>query len=228
MAKLIDIATLVQDRYLQDFASNDEFFDIEDFKAHVAITYSAMLNAPFQAERKISKAQEGFANVEINPEWTVRDTVDIKYDEPTNKYYANTEGSIFSFDFDAFAYAVLPVIGVGKRCNNQQCKFRRITIYEAQFQNVIPPVGVVFYYLNSATEFVFLGAKEGDKIEIPYIPNVVDAEDDCRLSDSIVQPLIDACVKAFFEAKNGNVIDKTNDQNPNSPAQQQVNPSVGK
>jgi hypothetical protein len=228
MAKLLDIATQAQDKYFQDYPSNDSFFDIEDFKDYVASTYSGMLNAMFQVQRKMVKGEDGFSNVEIPPQWTLPNTLEVKYDKELDKYYAETEWPIFAFDFDAHAYALQPLKGLSKHCNNQPCKYRRITLYEAQFQDVIPPVGIVMYYLNSAKEIVFLGAREGAKVLAHYIPQVVGADDDCLLSDNITKELIDATVKSFFEAKNGNFVDKTNDQNPNNIPQQQVNPALGK
>lgn len=228
MAKLGDIAQQVMDLYYQNFPDNAAFFDLEDFKDHVATTYTDLLDTLFQLERKDRKANEGFANVEIPPQWTLPETLEVKFDKEKSKFFINTEWPIYAFKFDATAYALQPLVGLGNGCNNKPCRFRRITLYEAQFQNVTPPVSVVFYYLNSATEIVFLGAKEGAKVEAHYIPQIVGADDDCLLADSIVRTVIDACLERFFKSKNGNFVDKANDQNPNVVPQQQINPSLGK
>lgn len=217
MAKLIEVATRLQDLYEQNYTSNDRFFDIGDFKFWVATTYSSMLNALMQSERKINKGTDGFANVEIPAQWMIEQTVSIQYDELDRKYYATLPNDVYSFDFDNFSYALQDVYGIG--CLSE-CKYRKISFSEVRFRGVTPPVSVIFYYLNSAKEIVFWGAKKDAKIKVRYVPKVVGEDDNCLLSDNIVEALSDVVLKRMFAARTGNIVDKVNDQNPNRVAPQ--------
>ena len=225
MAKLIEIATRIQDLYEQNYTSNDRFLDIQDFKFWVASTYSAMLNALMQSERKINRQIEGFANIEIPAQWLLEETTTIKHLESENKYYAELQNPVFTFDFDNFSYALQDLYGVG--CNGE-CPYRKISLSEVRYLKITPPVSISFFNLNNAKEIVFWGAKEGSKVKVKYVPQVVGTDDNCLLSDNIVSAISDEVLKRMFSAKNGNMVDKINDQNSSDVPQQAVNTSLGK
>ena len=224
MATLIEAATRIMDLYYQNYAPNDKFLDIDDFKYQVAITYATILNNLYQPERKYNKQTEGFSNIEIPAAWLVTDdNLVIEYDDTNDRYFTKLHHEVFSFDFDNTANALM---GVHKRGKGPHCVYRKISLNERRFRQIIPPAGVVFFYLNTPTEIVFWGAKKGATIESQYVPRVVEQENDCILSDNIISTLTPIVLDVMFKSKNGNFIDKIDDQNPNVNPAQQDNPSV--
>lgn len=223
MATLIEVAQRFVDLYYQDYAPNDSFITIEDFKFQIATTYSMLLNAMYKEARRENKQMEGFSNIEIPAAWMVIEPATISYDKTEDKYSLELEHNVFSFDFDNAANALQDIWAIGKGCT-----YRKISLNERKFRNVIPPAGVVFFYLNKSKEIVLWNAKEDAKVNVQYVPEVVGEENDCKLSDNIISTLQPIVLEAMFKAKNGNFIQKLDDQNPNIVPGQQIDPAVAK
>lgn len=216
MAKLIEVATRVMDLYYQNYTPNDKFLDIDDFKFQVAITYSAALNSLYQVERRANKQIEGFSNIEIPAAWLIEENIKIEYQEEEDRYIAKLSYPVFSFDFDNSANALQGVHSFG----NAHKIYRKISLNERRFRQIIPPSSATFFYLNAKKEIVFWDAEDGAKIKVQYVPEVVGAENDCLLSDNVISTLEIQVLDTMFKAKNGNFIQKADDQNPTVAAPQ--------
>ncbi len=223
MAKLGLTAQRVYDLYEQNYAPNDRFLDIDDFKFHIAAIYTTMLDAQFQTERKAGKAETGFANVEITAQWMIEEVLNIECNEDEDKYFTKTSQPILGFRFDASANSLQGIHSFG----NPHIIYRKISLQERRFKQNLPVVGDrSFFYVNSEKEIIFWFAKAGSKIKVQYIPAALGLDDDCLLADSISNEII-ATLELMFKAKNGNFIQKLDDQNPNN-ATPQANPVTTK
>lgn len=211
MATLVEAAERTMDLYYQNYAPNDAFLNLDDFKYHIATTYSAMLNSMYQAERRQNKQMEGFSNIEIPAAWLVEEVITIEDQNPEEDYYVKTKYKVFSFDWDNAANALQ---GVHRAGSGPHCTYRKISLNERRFRQIIPPTSVIFFYLNEPQEIVFWGAKKGAKIKIQYVPTVVEEENDCILSDNIINTIQMQVLDMLFKAKNGNFIQKLDNQNP--------------
>lgn len=223
MATKREIAERIKDLYYQNFEPNDAFLDKGDFEFHVATTYSEMLNVMYQAERRANRQMDGFSNIEIPAMWMYEEVVKIEYKEDDDKYYAQTKFPVYSFDWDNSANALQGVHSKG----NKHCIYRKISLSERRFRQVIPTAGVVFFYLNNPKEIVFWNAKKDNEIIVQYVPSILEADNDCLLSDNVANVLIDQVLTRLFQAKNGNFIQKLDNQNPNIVPQQQVDQRLG-
>jgi|ERR1035437_1599059 hypothetical protein len=225
MATLVEAAQRMMDLYYQDYAPSDKFLDIDDFKYQIAITYSSLLNKMYQTERRANKQIEGFSNIEIPAAWLVKEDLVVEYDETEEKFFSKLKHPVYSFDWDNAANGLM---GIHKRGGGPHCVYRKISLNERRFRQIIPPTSAIFFYLNTPTEIVYWGAKKGAKIESQYLPVVVGEEDDCILSDNIIADLEVIVLDTMFKAKNGNFTQELADQNsPNTPAPQQ-NPTLNK
>lgn len=219
MARLIETAQRVFDLYEQNYAPNDRFLDINDFKFHIATIYTTMLDKQFQVERKAGKAESGFANVEITAQWMIEDPLTIEYNEAEEKYFAKTKQPVLGFRWDAVAGSLQGIRSQG----NPKTLYRKVSLHEREFFAQLPTVADrVFFYLNQQQEIVFKKATVGAKIKAQYIPAVVGQQNDCLLADSIADEIV-ATLELMFKSKSGNFIDKLDDQNPNNPTPQ-INP----
>lgn len=223
MATLIEIATRIQDLYEQNYTPNDRFLDIDDFKFQVATTYSAMLNTAYGLERSKNKLTDGFSNIEIPAAWLVEEVITLKADSVKNdQHYATLKHPVFSFDWDNAANGLQGVHSAG----THHCLYRKISLNERRFRQIIPPISAILFFLNSSSKLVFWGGKEGAEALIQYVPKVVGEENDCLLSDNIVPILMDTVLDRMFKAKNGNFIQKLDNQNPNVVPGQQTDPAT--
>ena len=219
MATLAETAERIMNLYYQNFAPNDSFLDIDDFKFQVAITYSSMLNKLYQAERRTNKQMEGFSNIEIPAAWLVEEELTLKYDEKFDRNFATLEHPVFSFDWDNAANGLQGVHSIGKHCI-----YRKISLNERRFRQIVPPISATLFFLNNPKEIVFWGGIPGSQVQIQYVPRVVGEENDCILSDNIISDIEIIVLDTMFKAKNGNFIQKLDDQNPNIVPGQQNNP----
>lgn len=225
MATLREAAQRAEDLYYQDYAPRDKFIDTDDFAYQIAINYSAMLNALYQKVRSDNKREEGWGNVENSSAWLLEKVIEIDYSEEQKKFYAKTPTNIFSFDFDGTGNSLQGVCGTEENTN----RFRKISLNERRFYHILPTTNKVYYYLNNGNEIVFKGSvKKGMKITVQYIPQVVGSDDNCLLSDNIIADVITKTLTLMFGAKNGNVIQESNDGNKNAVLQQQVDPQLNK
>lgn len=222
MASLLEIAQRLEDLYFQNYAPDDRFLEIDDFKFHFATLYSTTLENQFQQIRKEGKAETGFANVEIPAGWLVEEELDIKFDENKNRFFSTTPSPIFTFKWDGAASALQGIHSTGKK----HIIYRKLSLHERRFRQVIPVItDRVFFYVNNPTEIIYWDANPKEKVIVQYVPAIVGLDNDCLISDSIANEII-ATLDMMFKAKNGNFIQKADNQNPNVIPEQQIDPSL--
>lgn len=224
--KLSELASRAQDLFYQDYAPRTGFFDEEDFKFHAASYYNQILNSLYQVERRANKAEDGFSNIELPASWLISEIITLKEDDdPSQKrQVAGTKLPIFSFNFDGTSNALQGVHSVG----SPHVVYRKISLNERKFKQIMPVISKVLFFVNSPTEIVFWGATVGAKIEAQYVPAVSADNDNCLLADALVSEVIKGTLTLMFGAKNGNVIQEANDGNKNGIIQNQVDPKLSK
>ena len=232
MAKLSEIASRARDLFNQDYADRNEFFDMDDFKFHCAAKYSSILNGLFQIARRENKAETGFSNVEINAQWLIHEKVVadkpatgesvLLYDDGNKRWYVKTRYNVFSFDFDSFGNGLNGIRPYGNGCN-----LKKISNQEIRFYDILPTTPDVYYFLEGNNRIDFL-KQPTLPLTLYYIPEVLNSNNDCVMSDNIVEEVIMATLQLMFGAKNGNVVKESNDGNKNDTMQQQTNPQLNK
>lgn len=220
--KLKDVASAAEDLFYQDYAPRDKFFDTSDFALHFAVIYADMLNEEFQDIRKRNKAEEGFANIEIPASWMITERLTLSLDAENNRHTAETAYPIFTFRWDSSQYALQGIHSIG----SHHCVYRKISLNERRFRQVLPEISKVLFFVNSEKQIVFWGGKDGAVVETQYIPEVDLDDDDCLIANGLASKVIDKTLQRMFGAKNGNVIDENNDSNKNAVLPQQINPTT--
>lgn len=233
MISLVQMAENAMNLYFQDDAQRQEFFDVEDFKVHIANAYSELLDEFFQLERKEQRVAIGFANVEIPLAWTINETIPVKKDEITGEWYAETSQDMFTFKWDNFGYGIvrlLPGKPEKKDCDSEvffNGKFVKITSTESDYLETLPITNKCFYFVGGKNRFVFPEKNPGFIIPY-YVPVVTGVDDNEVMSDTMAAECIKRVWTLMTTAKNGVVIDQTNDGNENAPLPTQLNPKVNK
>ncbi len=224
---LLQVGTLAQDLFYQDYAPRDAFFDIKDFKSHFAQAYAEMLDDMFQKLRKEGKREEGFANVEMSAAWLVKEEIEVLAEESEPFFYAKTTSCIYSFNWDKFAYALDSLRPLGNCNGGIPCRVQKISPEEAAYLDISPTTSLVYFWLAAENKIMFTSPLAG-KVTVSYIPSVDEENDACVLSSSIARKAIRMTLDLMFASKNGNVVDESNDGNKNSTAQNQANPQLTK
>lgn len=220
---LIQIASLAQDMFYQDYAPRDAFFSIDDFKKLCIATYSKLINDGVNSEKYKNKSTEGFSSVEIPVDWLIEEVVSIE--KVKNQRIATTQYDIFSFDYDAFAIGLQYVEKVDGPCD----KFIKISPMDAWSMDTLPYTTNVYYYKKSSNKIYFIERHcVPEKVLLRYIPAMDMSDDSSVMSESLVMPVITTVLQLMFGAKSGNIIDMSDDSNLNSPLPGQVNPDIKK
>lgn len=215
-------AARAMDLYYQDYAPRDAFFDVPDFKFHFSVIYNEMFDADFQMFRKMNRQETGFGNVEITSQWLVKEPLKIQAEKIEPIFSATPSSCIFGFGYDAFAYSLDSV----KPASPCGCKLQKLSRDEVPYIDISTPTSLCYYWLDANNKISFLN--DVKEVFVSYIPSVDAANDNCVISDLIVAKVIKATLDIMFKSKNGNVVDDTNDGNPNGTLQNQQNPALNK
>jgi hypothetical protein len=217
-------AAMAMDLFYQDYAPRDAFFDQTDFKRHFAAVYADMLNTMAGQVRKENRQLEGFGNLENSANWLIREKLTPKKSE-NGCWVAKPSNCIFNFMYDSFGYGLDQITSAGNCASGGGCRVIRITPQEALNIDIAPISSVIYAWLAPDNEIQLSNRVD---IDIWYIPEVDSEDENCHISAAIVHRVIRQVLDLFFVARNGTVIDETNDGNRNSVLGQQLNPTLNK
>lgn len=218
------VGSLAMDLFYQDYAPRNAFFNLPDFMRHFANVYADMLNAEFQKTRALDKAETGFFNSGISAGWMLKERVSSTNESPYGDAFTlNLNNCIFNFAFDGYGYALDRMNVVAGCQSGSNCKVMHISAYEAQFLDIAPKSSMVYAWISGASQISLTQPLE---VDVFYIPAVDINNQNCTIADIYVGKVIRATLDLMFTARNGTVIDESNDGNSNTVLQEQTNPTL--
>jgi hypothetical protein len=219
------VAQMAKDKFYQDYAPDDAFFDMDHFKLDVMAFYSTMLADEFRRLKREARMETGFSFLEIDGSFLVHKKA--KVERVDGHLQVTLPTKPFSFAFDSMSTGVQGVDLVG---TNEQ--MIRIAYAERHIVSRSATNNKIYYFVRSDktnTNLIFLGTRDisGHEVEVGYIPSISLENGACEgeIGDDMVMPVITQVLNLAFGAKNGQIIDKSNDSNPNTIAQGEVNPN---
>lgn len=219
MIKLSVLAQTTMDKFYQGFAPRDRFFTKEDFIRDCGLEYSKLMNELYKQEKKENRMMEGFSFVELSPAMLIPEILEIKHDSDTNEVYAVTSQKFFSFDYDSMVNSLQLIQKVGGNCG----EFIKISLTDAPFVCKMPTNNKVFFYGEGCNKIIFLNATcMPKKVKSFYCPDIL-SNPAAMLSETMAESVQAAVLQLYFGAKQGMVIQKVNDGNPNLTIQNQEN-----
>jgi hypothetical protein len=217
MAKMADTAQMAMDMYFQNFKTDEDFFHLYHFTYLCGIAYARILEDEFKEARAQSKAESGYTTYDIalQSDWLIEKELDVKKheDREDDAYYVDLPVRPFSFPYDPYGYGIQSVRGKGQ-CNN----FVRATSRIEQQLCVMPTTSRIFYFpqakrLELRNMFCHL-----DKITVVLLPDIEDPElgpDGGDIPKSKEDMVIGRVMQLMMAARNGTVVDMSNNSNPN-------------
>jgi hypothetical protein len=208
MNTLNEIAQHIMDAYYQEDKSGDDFFDLPHFRFMAASSYANLLQDEFEKSKRATMQEEGRAEAQLNPEWYTREDVDIKLDAE-GKGVAVLLNPVFSFRYDKRTSGVLDIYQLVGNCT----EFMRIHP-EALWQlKILPKTSITYWYMLMMSTVYFVNTLP-KKVRIFYIPAITD-DNDPVIPLSLGKMIVQDVWTFFVNAKNGVVVDMTDNQNPN-------------
>lgn len=200
--------------FFQDLRPSDAFFDRDHFKFLCVATYNKLINDEFDQAKLRNKMMEGFSYVEVSPDWLLKEVIKVETDDKKKVKYAIPKSKIFSFGFDNMSSGIQMVAPIGEcPCGD----LIRIS-YKDKWQYCRAPItsDTYFYQAIDRVEFLGLTSCIPDEVEMWYISQPASDDDNSEIADKQVMPIITTVLNVMFGAKNGEVIDMTNDANSNA------------
>lgn len=212
-------AQALLDLYNQGYETRSDFFVIEDAMRNIANYYATYLDMEFQKLRKESKAERGFTNVEIPMSWAIEENVQVEVDADTNEMTARLSQEMFTYRYDSFGYSIVRVTQ-GKPAERDctlpppNTEFIRTTVDEAQFYRLLPVTPKCFYFVGGL-DLLIINNVNPVAMRVWYVPSISNLEIEAKLSDSLASMCIEGALKLMREARDGVVLDKSNEGNRN-------------
>lgn len=220
MKKIELLAQLSMDLFYRDYSKDSDFFKIEDFIEYCSMFYYQILQEEF--DKSVIKNQKLYNNPmpTINDSWFTEREFEIK--KEGNKVFIDIP-TLFSFSNDKFISSIKLIEPLGDSCS----KYIKITKDKAPGLKFLPKSekSVFYYPLSDKIYFENLTcSKSVNSIKVHYISTLEESDENKCFSvpNPILSEIVTRCYNIFSTSRNGSVIDKTNDQNPNKLIQTEI------
>jgi len=229
MTRLQILASLVMDAYYQSYAKESDFLQQEDFEQYTSIFFQQVLQEDFDKTRR-EMLQMRILELNDSPilsdAWYKVKEVEVK--KENDNFYAIMP-TTFSFNRDitfAGLKAVYPSGDIGDCCG----KFGKIQSQQCEGLKFLPKSDKTIYYFPLGNKIYFKNVSCGlKKVNVAYIPTLDETEDgEINIPDGLVAEIVVRTYSFLTSAKNGAVIDKTNNQNQNKIIQSEIDPNIDK
>jgi hypothetical protein len=219
MAELGVVAQNLMDLWYQEDPSGEQFFEIYHFKYMVAIAYAQLLQEEYNQSYQRNLSEEGMGVPSLSSDWYISEEIRVVASDDIAPFKAELKTRPFSFAYDRQNSGIKDIIPISGKCRD----FIRIGL-EARWQlHHIPDEDVVYWFPIQKDVFfekLFCGTKA---IRILYIPSLDGLEDKSQIPDVYQGQIIAGALQLMRMAKDGVVIDTTNDNNANATLQTEIN-----
>lgn len=221
---LKQIGDMAMAMYYQNYKSDDQFFDLAHFKFLAVNKYTELINDEANSNKLQNRGLTGFSFMEISSEWLIEETLKLQRDNKKNYHYVETERTPFPFDYDAMGSAVQYVSLVGNQCG----ELKRMAITDKWQLCGLPATSTIFYYVEK-NRIIFPNLTCNVKeIEVQYVPLVECSDDNSAMHEDKVHDIIALTLNLMFGARQGTMVDMSNNSNPNIVPAGEIDPNAGK
>lgn len=219
MANLSELAQNIMDLYYQQYKSDEDFFELYHFEYLSSVAFSKLLQDEYEKSYKMSLAERGIGQAQINPQWFKTEERELVASEMGDKEIV-LDQCPFTFRFDKQSTGIQNIYPLNGKCGD----FIRLTIDELWKLKNVPDTDIV-WWIPVGNKILFKNLKCGlKKVHIIYIPSFdLSKPDKCMLTDSAQADIIDWVLQRMFAARQGSVIDMTADQNANKVIETEIN-----
>jgi hypothetical protein len=218
MALLKDIAQIVMDLYYQNYKSDEEFFKKHHFKYLITVCYNDFIQKYYDQSYTKNLAENGHAEVDLSSDWFVEEVVEVKLEN--GFYSALLKNRPYAFLHDNQYRSISDIIPEECACD---LRLSRIKHVERWKLGSLPATSYTFWYLIGGNKIRFEKVKCGlGTIRVLVLPALVTMDDAAIIPDGLSKNVIDATLNLMFQARQGVVVDLTNNQNPNKTMETEV------
>ena len=216
-----ELAQQIMDEYYQQVATDEDFFSLEDFVSRVKSTYSSIITEYYQSDKLLNRQIDGFSYVTVPLDLLRYETVEVR--EGLGKVkYAPFEHPIFLFPYDSMVSGLQSVRQL-REDGSLSSEFVKISVNDTWKTDHIKH-GSKNYYSTEFKRVVFqkLHCKDLKKVVIGYVPQVSSFTMDDEINEGPATQIRIALLQEMLGAKNGAIVDKSNNSNPNKALETEI------
>lgn len=218
------IAQHIMDLYYQEYKSQEDFFELHHFEFMVSAAYYKLLQMEYERQYNKNLSEEGIGFITLSQDWLIKDRLELKKEKDGDRYYIELNTKPFSFLFDKQNSGIQNVIAAtGKRCQD----YIRTSLQERFMLCNVPITNKGYWYLEGEKTIFFEKLKcKPDEIDVYYISQLENGKG--GVANGMQADIIQWVMSMFTQAKQGVVIDMTNDGNPNKVLQTEISNFLSK
>lgn len=220
MPVLADTAQIIMNLYYQQYKSDEDFFKLFHFKYLAGSVVSKIMEDDYTKAKAESRSIDPYAEVDLPAEWLIPEENEVKKDGSDN--IIKLKHQPFSFPYDLLGRTVQRIenLSPGSTCT----EWIRISIKEKWKFHYVPKGSKVFFAVIKDKIEVFADCKIG-KVRVYYCPELTDpsfGEDGGIVPASKEADVISKTLTLMMAARQGTVVDTTNNSNPNKTIQTEI------
>lgn len=216
---LASVAQTIMDMFYEGLKAEEDFFELDHFIFCARAAYSKLIEAEAKEARALARSENGFATINLTQDWLVSETVSFTK-KHGNNLVAELKQQPFAFPYDIMGFgvqSVQPVDGDGQ--------FIRTSPDEAWKYRHIPATSRIFFTTrgNKIILANVTGAVTLHNVEVWYAPALTGDPELCTMSAAKHLDVINLSIIAMKQAAQGVIINTSNDQNPNTIIESEIN-----
>lgn len=210
--------------YYQNYKADDQFFDLPHFKFLFVAQYVKQVSQESRQNKREERALNGYSIIEISSDWLTIEKLAVQEDKDRKIHFVTPSKRLFPFDYDVMGSAVQYVVPFGQECGD----IKRISRNDKWMYCRMPFTTTPLYYVEK-DQVVFLNLKCNLKeVEVQYVPLPDCNDDTSEIREDKIMEMIATVLNLMFGAKNGNIVDMSNNSNPNTVMQTEIDPNAGR
>lgn len=215
-----DIAQRIMDLYYQGYATDEDFFSLPDFVSQVKSAYTNQIITDYESDKLLNQQLEGFSFITLPMDLLKYEDIEVKKDE-MGVLYVPLSKPVFVFPYDSMASGVQSIQRVVKDRITSDF-FVKVSVNDLWKLDHIMH-GNRTYFSVQYNKIIF--EKTGcnfDKIRIGYVPMVSSMTEDDEIADTRVDRIEISVLQKMLAAKQGVIIDQSNNSNPNKAIETEI------
>jgi hypothetical protein len=221
MAKIPNTAQMIMDIYYASFKTDEDFFTIFHFEYLVGVAYAQILEQEYREQRREAKQETGYTEIALQSDMLIEKELDVQRRKGRDgEYYIELPSRPFTFPYDPYGFGVQTIRSTDSKCTN----FVRATAKIDQQLCVMPKVSRIFFYpLGKNIELRNLYCHLSKAI-VTYLPDITDPQlgEDAEIPKSKEDVVIRQVLQMMLAARQGQVVDMSNNSNPNKVMQSEI------
>lgn len=210
-----DVAASAMDAYYKDFATDNDFFKLNDFITRCAYTLANIYQQQYLMLYAEQRADRNDGLVTFDPLWLNVQELEVKRKEGGG-YFAAYNKPVMSFSYGNSSPGIQEVVASSP---NDGLVLERASFAEMQQLNYVPYVNRIFFIpMKTGLGIIQKGNCTVSKLNLYYVPQAgedMDVPD--VLSDQVVNETVDRMLGRQV------IVKKTADGNPNMVMETEMN-----